>query len=160
MTFSAAKRKIMIRQTASLTVSSPEFPQGSLIPVKYTADGEGVNPPIEIASIPEGTKSLALIMEDPDTAGGVFTHWVSWDIIGQDSIGENSQPGVQGLNTTGKMGYLAPNPPSGSHRYFFHVYALDSTIDLRPGSNRQALEAAMNGHILVQGTLMGRYSKK
>src|SRR5579859_7093047 len=146
----------MIRQTRTLMVSSPEFTQGGIIPVKYTADGEGINPPLEFGDIPEDTKSLALIMEDTDAPKGAFTHWILWDIISQDSIGENSNPGVSGVNSGGKMGYLPPRPPSGHHRYFFHIYALDSTLNLRPGANRDALESAMNGHILVRGTLMGR----
>lgn len=149
----------MIRQTATLTVSSPEFGQGDPIPVKYTADGEGINPPLEITGIPDGTQSLALIMEDSDAPNGPLTHWVVWDIIGQDSIGENTQPGVQGVNTKGGTGYVPPAPPSGAHRYFFHVYALDNTPDLRPGADRKALEAAMEGHVLVAGTLMGRYGR-
>jgi Raf kinase inhibitor-like YbhB/YbcL family protein len=149
----------MIRQTATLTVSSPEFGQGDLIPKKYTADGEGVNPPLEISNIPDGTQSLALIMEDTDAPQRTFTHWVAWDIIGQDSIGENTRPGVQGVNSTGGMGYTPPAPPSGMHRYFFHLYALDTTLSLRPGADRKALEEEMDGHVLVQGTLMGRYSR-
>jgi len=160
MTFSVFYQKAMIRQTPTLTVSSPEFSQGKPIPPKYTADGAGVNPPLEFTDIPAGTKSLALIMEDPDAPKGVFTHWVMWDIIGQDSIAEDSKPGVQGVNTMQKMGYLPPDPPSGSHRYFFHVYALDSTIDLAPGADRKALETAMEGHVLVSGTLMARYAHK
>lgn len=150
----------MIRQTKTLTVASPEFPQGDPIPQKYTADGEGVNPTLEFSGVPEGTQSFALIMEDPDAPRGTVTHWVCWDIINQESIGENTAPGVQGVNTLGKMGYLPPDPPSGSHRYFFHVYALDTMLDLRPGSDRQALEKVMQGHVLVEGTLMGRYAKK
>jgi Raf kinase inhibitor-like YbhB/YbcL family protein len=149
----------MIRQTKTLTISSPEFVQGAPIPAKYSADGQGINPPLEFTNIPEETQSLALIMEDPDAPQGTVTHWVMWDILNQDSIGENSEPGVQGINTKGGMGYLPPNPPSGAHRYFFHVYALDTTLNLRPGSDRAALEQAMQSHILVEGTLMGRYSR-
>jgi Raf kinase inhibitor-like YbhB/YbcL family protein len=160
MGFSAHYKNSMIRQTTTLTVSSPEFGQGDRIPSKYTADGEGVNPPLEISGIPGETRSIALILEDPDAPQGTYTHWLSWDIIGQDSIREDSAPGVQGLNSEGSMGYIPPDPPAGAHRYLFHVYALDHTLDLRPGSDRKSLETAMKGHILLSGTLMGRYEKK
>jgi Raf kinase inhibitor-like YbhB/YbcL family protein len=98
-------------------------------------------------------------MEDPDAPKGTFTHWVMWDILNQDSIGEDTNPGVSGVNSNGKTGYYPPAPPSGYHRYIFHVYALDCTIGLPPGANRKALESAMHGHILAEGALMGRYSR-
>jgi Raf kinase inhibitor-like YbhB/YbcL family protein len=142
-----------------LTISSPVFSEDGLIPTKYTADGQKVNPPLVIDNIPDGTISMALIMEDPDAPKGTVTHWVLWDINPVGSIGENTDPGVSGVNTMGKIGYLPPNPPSGKHRYYFHVFALDSSLDLRPGSDRSALETDMKDHILASGRLMGRYGK-
>lgn len=144
-----------------LVISSPEFLEGGTIPRKYTADGEGVNPPLTIDGVPEGTQYMALIMEDPDAPRGVFTHWLLWDMEPAGSISEDTNPGVSGLNTMGKTGYTPPDPPasSGSHRYFFHIYALDTGLDLRPGSPRDALEAAMRGHILAEGALMARYGR-
>ena len=145
----------------NLIVSSAEFSQDELIPVEYTADGEGANPPLTIDDIPQKTQFMALIMEDPDAPKGTFTHWVLWDMPAANSIGENTNPGVSGLNSLGKMGYTPPNPPAttGQHRYYFHIYALDNGLDLAPGSDRAALEKAMKGHIMASGTLMARYGR-
>ncbi|HET6252575.1 MAG TPA: YbhB/YbcL family Raf kinase inhibitor-like protein [Puia sp.] len=142
-----------------LTISSPAFIEGGPIPRMYAADGDGINPPLVIDGVPDGTKTMAMIMEDPDAPRGTVTHWIIWDMPPAVTISENSEPGVSGLNTMGKMGYLPPNPPSGSHRYYFHVYALNYSINLRPGSSREELEDAMEGHILASGTMMGRYEK-
>lgn len=142
-----------------LVISSPEFIEGGTIPKKYTADGEGVNPPLTIDGIPEGTQYMALIMDDPDAPKGLVTHWLLWDIEPAGSISEDTSPGITGLNTMGKTGYLPPNPPSGNHRYYFHVYALDTGLDLRTGSPREALEAAIRGHILAQGEFMAHYGR-
>ncbi|HXD76913.1 MAG TPA: YbhB/YbcL family Raf kinase inhibitor-like protein [Puia sp.] len=144
---------------SKLVISSPVFVEGGAIPTQYTADGEGVNPPLVIDDVPDGTLTMALIMEDPDAPRGTVTHWVLWDINPAGSISEGSEPGLCGLNTTGKTGYLPPNPPSGSHRYYFHVYALDGSLSLRPGSSREELEKAIDGHVLASGTMMGRYEK-
>ena len=140
-----------------LTISSPEFIEEGLIPIKFTCKGAGFNPALVIDEIPEGTQSMVLIMEDPDTVQGTFTHWVVFDIQPANSISENSGQGVSGLNGRGEMGYTPPCPPSGIHRYYFHVFALDRGLDLRPGSERAAVEEAMGPHILASGTLMGRF---
>jgi Raf kinase inhibitor-like YbhB/YbcL family protein len=100
---------------------------------------------------------MVLIMEDPDAPKGFFTHWLIFDIQPANSISENSGQGVSGLNGLGEMGYTPPCPPSGLHRYFFHVFALDKGLDLRPGSSRAAVEDAMRPHVLAFGTLMGRF---
>ncbi|HTI91437.1 MAG TPA: YbhB/YbcL family Raf kinase inhibitor-like protein [Puia sp.] len=144
-------------QQPKLTISSPEFIEGGLIPIKFTCKGEGFNPALVIDGVPEGTQSMVLIMEDPDTAQGTFTHWVVFDIQPAGSISENSGQGVSGINGRGEMGYTPPCPPSGIHRYYFHVFALDRGLDLRPGSDRAAVEEAMEPHILASGTLMGRF---
>jgi Raf kinase inhibitor-like YbhB/YbcL family protein len=147
----------MAPQKNTLIVSSPEFIEEGSIPVKFTCKGEGINPTLTIDQVPEGTQSMALIMEDPDTAKGTFTHWVLFDIQPANSIGENSSQGVSGLNGHGKMGYTPPCPPSGVHRYLFHVYALKDSLTLKPGADRSAVEKAMDGHVLASGTLMARY---
>ena len=140
-----------------LIISSPEFLDEGLIPIKFTCKGQGFNPALVIDGIPEGTQSMVLIVEDPDTAKGMFTNWVLFDIQAANSIGENSGQGVSGINGYGQMGYAPPCPPSGIHRYYFHVFALDRGLDLRPGSERAAVEEAMGPHILASGTLMGRF---
>ena len=142
-----------------MIVSSPVFIEDGPIPPQYTADGEGINPPLVIDGVPDGTITMALIMEDPDAPHGTVTHWVLWDITPLNSISEDSEPGVSGLNTMGKTGYLPPNPPNGSHRYYFHLYALDASLNLQTGSTREELESAMKGHIMAAGTMMGRYEK-
>lgn len=103
--------------------------------------------------------TLALIAEDPDTAKGVFDHWVVWNIERTEAIAEGSNPGISGVNGRGATGYRPPCPPDGRHRYFFYVYALDAHLDLVPGAKKDELKAAMEGHILAQGTLMGHYQK-
>jgi Raf kinase inhibitor-like YbhB/YbcL family protein len=142
---------------AKLIISSPEFINEGLIPLKFTCKGEGYNPALVIDGVPEGTHSMVLIMEDPDTAKGVFTHWVLFDIQPTNSISENSSQGVSGINSRGQMGYTPPCPPSGIHRYYFHVFALDRALDLHPGSSRSAVEAAMRAFIMASGSLMGRF---
>jgi Raf kinase inhibitor-like YbhB/YbcL family protein len=143
----------------TIVVSSPEFVEDGLIPEKYTCQGEGINPPLVMDNVPEGAHSMVVIAEDPDAPSGTFTHWVVYDILPQNSIEENMDEGVKGINSKGEMGYQPPCPPSGVHRYFFHVFALDIGINLRPGADRHAVEAAMADHILGAGSLMGRYGK-
>lgn len=143
--------------SSKLVISSPSFIEGGQIPKMYTADGDGINPPLVIDEVPDGTRTMALIMEDPDAPHGTFTHWTLWDIPPAASISENSEPGVTGKNSMNKTGYTPPNPPSGNHHYFFHVYALDYSPNLGTGSVREELEDAMAGHILAEGTIMGRY---
>jgi len=141
-----------------LTVTSPEFTYKGYIPSKYTCDGENVNPPLSIKDIPDGTKSLALIFEDPD-AGEIFDHWIVWDIVPSEIIKENSVPGTLGRNSFGRNEYGGPCPPIGVHRYFFKIHALDTKLDLEEGSTKQELQDAMAGHILSYGELIGLYRK-
>jgi Raf kinase inhibitor-like YbhB/YbcL family protein len=143
----------------SLQVISLAFSQGGHIPKKYSCEGEDVNPPLEISNLPEKTKTLAIIVEDPDAPNGIFDHWIVWNIPPNEPITENSVPGVNGANSFGTEGYRGPCPPSGSHRYFFKVYALDSQLDLPAGSNKKALQQAMQGHVLSFGELMAHYKK-
>jgi Raf kinase inhibitor-like YbhB/YbcL family protein len=147
---------------AKMKITSPAFQEGANIPSKFSCDGADTSPPLQIADIPSGAKSLALIVDDPDAPSGLFTHWTVWNIPPQTSVvGEGSAPkGVQGTNDFGKSGYGGPCPPSGTHRYYFQIFALDRELDLPFGAKRGQLDAAMKGHVVAQGELMGRYARK
>jgi len=143
----------------TLRVYSPVFGDKGNIPMKYTCEGENINPPLAINELPSETKSLAIIVEDPDATHGTFDHWVIWDIEPQTNISENFMGGVQGKNGKQKTGYTGPCPPSGIHRYYFKVYALDTKLELPNAENKKALIDAMRGHIIAGGEIMGKYSK-
>jgi Raf kinase inhibitor-like YbhB/YbcL family protein len=143
-----------------LTVTSPAFENNKLIPAKYTCDGDDVNPLLIIEGVPEETKSLVLIVDDPDAPMGTWDHWVVWNIPPTKRIEEDSVPGVQGLNDFRKHSYGGPCPPSGTHRYFFKVYALDTKLDLNQNSKKKDIEKAMKDHILAKGELVGLYSRR
>jgi Raf kinase inhibitor-like YbhB/YbcL family protein len=143
-----------------LEVRSVAFSNGGHIPPKYTCEGENVNPPLEISGIPGKAKSLALLVEDPDAPSGLFEHWLVWNIPPNEAISEDTLPGISGKNSFGNTGYGGPCPPSGSHRYFFKVYALDSDLEIPAGSDKQTLQKAMKDHILASGELMGHYQKR
>lgn len=142
-----------------LFVRSPAFENNGFIPRKFTCDGQGVNPPLAIDSIPEETQSLALIMEDPDAAAGLFTHWVAWNIPPTGIIRERPLSISEGLNTAKKRGYRPPCPPSGTHRYIFKVYALDIMLNLGEFTEKEDLEKAILGHVIAQGELIGLYNR-
>ncbi len=142
-----------------LFVTSPAFENNQFIPAKYTCDGNNVNPPLTIEGIPEGTKTLALIVDDPDAPMGTWDHWVVWNIPPTSKIEEDTVPGTEGMNDFRRRSYGGPCPPSGTHRYFFKVYALDVKLDLSPASRKSDLEKAMQGHILAEGTLIGLYRR-
>lgn len=146
--------------TRLLKIDSPVFKNEELIPSRYTCEGEDINPPLLIGDIPAKAKTLALIMEDPDAPNGTFDHWLLWNIPVAPRIDENSNPGISGKNGFGKTGYGGPCPPSGTHRYFFHVYALDVELDLDAGSDKKTLLDALDNHVLAMGELMGKYQKK
>jgi Raf kinase inhibitor-like YbhB/YbcL family protein len=143
-----------------LQVRSVAFSQGGHIPPKYTCEGENINPPLEISGIPDRTKSLALLVEDPDASSGLFEHWLVWNIPPNEAISENTVPGISGRNSFGNTGYGGPCPPSGSHRYFFKVYALDTDLNIPAGSDKQTLQRAMEDHVLASGELMAHYQKR
>jgi Raf kinase inhibitor-like YbhB/YbcL family protein len=145
---------------ATISFTSNAFQHEGYIPSKYTCDGENINPPLTIGELPEGTKTLALILDDPDAPRGIYVHWVVWNIAPVHEIRENSMPGISGMNSSGKTGYTGPCPPDGEHRYFFYLFALDTDIDLPEVSGQGDLASAMIGHILGEGILMGRYSRK
>ena len=142
-----------------LAITSDAFENGGNIPSQYTCDGKAINPPFKVDDIPQGTKTLALIAEDPDAPSGTFDHWLIWNLPPESIIEENRRDGINGRNGHGKTGYYPPCPPSGSHRYFFHVYALDTSLNITEGSDKKTLQTAMKNHVLAEGTLMGRYSK-
>jgi len=147
---------------AKMKITSSAFQEGGNIPSKFSCDGADTSPPLQIADVPSGAKSLLLIVDDPDAPSGLFTHWTAWNIPPQTStIVEGSPPkGVQGANDFGKSGYGGPCPPSGTHRYYFKIFALDRELDLPSGAKRGQLDAAMKGHVIAQGELVGRYSRK
>ncbi len=144
----------------SIKVFSSAFAANGSIPGKYTCDGANVNPPLEFEGIPEEADSLVLIVDDPDAPMKTFTHWIVWNIEPVAKIEEDTIPGVEGINDFKKIGYGGPCPPSGTHRYFFRVYALDRQLELKAGAGRKDLENEMIGHIIAEGELMGKYSKK
>jgi Raf kinase inhibitor-like YbhB/YbcL family protein len=140
-----------------LSVKSAVFQTNQRIPLKYTCDGEGINPPLMIKGIPPEAKSLALIFEDLDAPSGVFTHWLVWNISPKGKIQENSVPGVQGTNSSRRISYASPCPPSGAHHYVFRAYALDTELELEEGVSRQEFELAMQNHVIAEGNLVGIY---
>jgi len=147
--------------STSLKITSSAFSNNGNIPMKYTCEGEQVNPPLDITGTPSGTKSLALIVHDPDAPmKGGFTHWVVWNIDpSTTSIPEAFNAGEQGLNGAQKTGYIGMCPPTGTHHYHFMVYALDTKLDISKQTGKGGLEKAMKGHILAQGELVGLYKK-
>jgi Raf kinase inhibitor-like YbhB/YbcL family protein len=143
-----------------LSVKSPVFENSKFIPVKYTCDGADVNPPLTIEGVPEGTKTLVLIVDDPDAPMGTFDHWIVWNIPPTTrKIEENTVPGTEGMSSYRKHAYGGPCPPYGTHRYFFKVYALDTQLDLKSNSTKKDVEKAMEGHILAEGELVGLYRR-
>jgi Raf kinase inhibitor-like YbhB/YbcL family protein len=148
-------------QTPSLSVSSPDFEHEGKIPERFTCDGDDAHPTLHIQEIPAGTKSLAIIMEDPDVPLTTFNHWVVWNIAPVEVIEENSiTTASHGYNSLGKTNYSGPCPPAGMHRYFFKVYALNAMLDIEEDANKWKLESAMADHILARGEIMGWYQKK
>lgn len=145
-----------------IKVSSTAFYHNDFIPQKYSCDGEDINPPIKIENVPVEAKSLVLNVDDPDAPMGTWNHWLMWNIDPQiNEIQENSVPGgaVLGTNDFGKLEYGGPCPPSGVHRYFFRVFALDTMLNLPAGAKRSELEKAMENHLIDQGELMGKYQR-
>ena len=150
-----------------MKVTSPAFKDAGFISVKYTCDGEDVSPALEWPSVPDETKSMALICDDPDAPRGTFVHWVLYDLpadtrkLPQNVAAGGTLPDGtrQGTNDFGSIGYNGPCPPGGIHRYFFKLYALDAPVNLPPGARKADLLGAMKGHILAEGQLMGKYKR-
>ena len=145
---------------AVLAVGSPVFEPNTMIPPKYTCEGASISPPLKLGIFPTQTKTLAIIVHDPDAPmKGGFTHWVVFNIDPMKNIPEDYKGGVQGLNGAGKTGYTGPCPPSGTHHYHFMVFALDTRLELGANTGKAELEKAMKGHILAEGDLVGLYKK-
>jgi Raf kinase inhibitor-like YbhB/YbcL family protein len=151
----------------TIQVVSTAFKQEEMIPKKYTCQGKGISPPLTWTGLPQGVKSIALIMDDPDAPGRTYVHWVVYNMPpNRTGLPEKVRRaktipggGQQGVTTNRKNGYLGPCPPRGVHRYFFKLYALDTQLGLPSGVTKKKLLRAMEGHILAQGELMGKYSK-
>lgn len=149
-----------------MRIESPAFKEGASIPRKYTCQGVDINPPLIVLDIPQAAKSLALIMDDPDVpehirADRMWVHWVAFNIDPQTKEIAEGAPslGTQGKNTGGQNRYMGPCPPDREHRYFFKLYALDSKLSLKEGATKEELLTAMEGHILEEAQLMGRYEQ-
>jgi Raf kinase inhibitor-like YbhB/YbcL family protein len=143
-------------------LSSPAFADGTDIPVRYTCDGEDISPRLTWSGTPPGTRSLALVVDDPDAPRGTFTHWVVYDLTPDlTELGEGSTPGTQGRNGFGRTGYGGPcPPPGGPHRYRFTLYALDVPAIPLKNATREELEAKIDTHVLGKAQLVGRYQRQ
>lgn len=145
-----------------LELTSAAFDDGEPIPAKHSCEGDDVSPPLAWSYVPDGTRTLALIMHDPDAPSGDFVHWLAWNI---DPVPGGLEQGVpapgQGTNGFGRPGYGGPCPPPGhgSHRYFFRIHALDTELGLEPGAAREQLQDAIDGHVLAEAKLMGTFQR-
>jgi Raf kinase inhibitor-like YbhB/YbcL family protein len=157
------------QKVMNLQITSTAFSEGQTIPAKYSCEGSDASPPLKWTNAPANTKSFALIADDPDAPAGTWVHWVLYDLppnttgLPEDVAKTQFIAGnaKQGLNSWPRLGYGGPCPPPGKpHRYFFKLYALDATLDLKPGATKKDVEAAMKGHILAEGQLMGTYQRK
>jgi len=150
-----------------INVGSAAFTEAGMIPKQYTCDGADISPPLSWSTVPEGTKSIAIIVDDPDAPAGTWVHWLVYNlppdlkglpenILAKETIANG---GMQGMTDFRRIGYGGPCPPSGTHRYIFKVYAVDKLLDLYPGAIKKRLLQAMEGHILAEGELMGKYRR-
>ncbi len=151
-----------------MDLKSSAFEAGGMIPPTYTCDGSDLSPPLSWSAVPAKAKSLALIADDPDAPRGTWVHWVAWNIPAtvhdlpegvpkRDTLPNGMKQGTTDFRS---IGYGGPCPPSGTHRYFFKLYALDATLNLLPSTTKKDLETAMQGHVLAQSELMGKYARK
>ena len=148
-------------------LTSTAFAHGESIPRKYTCDGEDISPPVQWSDPPQGTLSFALICDDPDAPMATWVHWVLYNLPAESRVLPEAVPpdadlpdgSRHGQNSWGRLDYGAPCPPSGTHRYFFKLYALDTALDLAAGASKEQLLQAMEGHILAQAELMGLYTR-
>jgi len=145
------------KEVIIMKLMSPEFEHNQFIPKKFTCVGNDVNPALKIEDVPKEAQSLVLIIDDPDAPAGTWVHWVVYDIPVISQIGENTIPGTQGINDFKKINYGGPCPPSGTHRYFFKLYALDIKLNLPEGKTKAQIEKATEGHIIENDELMGLF---
>ncbi len=151
-----------------IKITSPAFEEGGLIPAKYTCDGADVSPPLQWQGVPEGAQSIALISDDPDAPVGTWVHWVVYNLSADTKeLAENipadetlASGAKQGMTDFRRIGYGGPCPPGGTHRYFFKIYALETKLDLPAGAKKTDLLKAMEGHIIGQGQLIGKYKRQ
>ena len=164
-------QQLTINSPPHMLLTSPAFSHNQIIPKKYTCDADDVSPPLEIGAVPIGAKSLVLIVDDPDAPGGDWVHWTVWNIDPKTArIEENSVPAgaSEGATDFGRTGWGGPCPPfnpdrsvgAGAHRYFFKLFALDTTLNLDPNTRKVELEKALEGHILAQAELVGLYQRQ
>jgi Raf kinase inhibitor-like YbhB/YbcL family protein len=147
---------------ADFTLTTSAFDDGQEIPSRHSCEGDDLSPPLSWSGVPQGTRSLALIVDDPDAPGGTFTHWLAWRLEpASGGIGEGEVAAVEGRNDFGTVEYRGPCPPPGHgpHRYFFRLHAVDADIELEPGADKQVLERALEGHVLGSAELIGRYER-
>jgi Raf kinase inhibitor-like YbhB/YbcL family protein len=147
---------------AGLSLSSGSFTHGEAIPSRHALEGENLSPPLSWSGLPDDTRSVALVCEDPDAPSGTFDHWVAWGLDpSAGGLGEGEPAPAEGRNGFGQSGYGGPAPPPGHgpHRYFFRVFALDAEPELEGSASMQDLEAAIDGHVLATGELMGTYER-
>jgi len=150
-----------------MEIKSSAFKEGEIIPGKYTCDNIDISPPLEWSEVPDGTKTFALICDDPDAPMGTWVHWVLFNLPANIlGLSENTPKlevlkngARQGINDFGKIGYGGPCPPGGTHRYYFKIYALDKELESKPGITKKELLKAMEGHILAEAQLMARYKR-
>jgi Raf kinase inhibitor-like YbhB/YbcL family protein len=155
------------QQKSELKLTSSAFKEGEAIPRGYTCNGANVSPPLEWTGMPKTAKTIAIIADDPDAPAGTWVHWVVYNLPAEGlGLIENTPQtetlnggGLQGKNDFGKIGYGGPCPPSGTHRYFFKFYVLDSELPLKSGATKAEVEKAMEGHIAGQAQLMGKYHR-
>lgn len=146
-----------------MKIESTAFKDNKLIPPKYTCDGENINPPLVISDVSENAKSLVLVVDDPDAPGGTWVHWTVWNISPHiKEIPENSCPqnSVEGITDSGRSGYCGPCPPYGTHRYFFKLFALNTTLDLDTSVKAADIEKEIEENILVKTQLVGLYRRQ
>lgn len=144
-----------------MKITSSAFAHDEFIPAKYTCDGQDLSPPLQFSDVPSESKSLVLILEDPDAPAGIWDHWIVYNIppATRDVLAGEEPLGVHGLGTSNNTAYHGPCPPDKEHRYFFTLYALDQMLELPTGASKQVVERAMKGHILAQAALVGRYER-
>jgi Raf kinase inhibitor-like YbhB/YbcL family protein len=146
-----------------MKIESPEFEHESVMPPKFTCDGEDSAPPLKISGIPKDAKTLVLVVDDPDAPAGTWVHWTAWNIPAAETLeleGDLPAGSVEGVTSFGNTGYGGPCPPSGTHRYFFKVYALDAELELPSETMLDGIMAAMEGHVIEKARLVGTYARQ
>jgi Raf kinase inhibitor-like YbhB/YbcL family protein len=149
-------------EQSEFKLTSSAFEDGGKIPVRHTCDDQNTNPPIQIHNVPEGTKSLVLLMEDHDAPAGTWDHWITFNLPPDTKeIHDGHEPGgISGKGTSGNLDYFGPCPPDGEHEYVFTVYALDSMLDLEEGASKDQIKEALAGKLIAEATLKGTYSRE